>query len=93
MEKEVPFEIAYEKAKAETIDAIANIAQKYSMPTWMLNIMVNSIALEARVDSYESMISVLDVSMPEDLKKDPTTPDKVINMDEKKAQQNLTPKK
>ena len=93
MEKEVPLEIAYEKAKAETIDAIANIAQKYSMPTWLLNIMVNSIALEARVNSYESMISVLDISMPENLKKDPMTPDKVINMDENKTPQNQTPKK
>lgn len=79
MEPDVPFEVGYEKAKAEIIAAIGQIGSKYSIPTSLLNLIVAQICLEAKLNTYETILSAYDIEVPEELKQlankqAPTTP-------------------
>ena len=68
MEPDVPFEVGYEKAKAEIIAAIGQIGSKYSIPTSLLNLIVAQICLEAKLNTYETILSAYDIEVPEELK-------------------------
>lgn len=82
MEEGIPFEVGYEKAKTEILEAIGRIGQKYSIPTSLLNIMLHELSVEAKLNTYELVISTFDISVPQTLKDAMNVPDKVIAMDE-----------
>lgn len=85
MDNGVPFEVGYEKAKAEILAAIASINRKYRIPTSLLNIMLNELSLSAKVDMYEAILGTYDISTPEAIKKPDDKPDQVISMDGSKV--------
>ncbi len=69
VDNNLPFEVGFEKAKAEILAAVSQIGQRYRMPTSILNIILSNLALEAKINTYETILGAYDISTPEELKK------------------------
>lgn len=64
LDANLPFEVAIEKAKYEIANAINMIGRNYSIPSSILNVIVEQIANESKTNALEMIIAGYDISVP-----------------------------
>lgn len=62
----LPFEVGIEKAKHDIIVAINIIGQKYSIPSSILSMILQSIVDESKINTYSTIISNYDITSIKD---------------------------
>lgn len=63
----LPIEIGIEKAKKDILRAINQIGNSYDLPSSIVLMIVEQIAHDTRLNTYETIITTCDISIPEKL--------------------------
>ena len=56
MDEQIPFEIGYEAAKADLVNCISAIADKYRMPSSLMIIVLDSTVNEIKTATYSQIM-------------------------------------
>lgn len=60
----LPFEIGIEKAKSDIVNAIGEIGKRYSIPSSIMTMILQSVVEDSKLNTYSSILAYYDISNP-----------------------------